>query len=311
MKTGAAAHTEFVCWAPGCLTATPRHRALRLLLARGAREQLPRPPDQVLFGLFHMDTHPLPMAAATHAADSGGADDQWWLRADPVHLALGHRQAFLADPHALALSLAEARSLGSELRPAFRDRGLNLEILRTQRWYVSVPDIEGLATRPIAQAVGDDVFATLPTGKWRVLLNEAQMILHEARVNQVREDEGRPVVNSLWLWGEGRLGRVPGLWSSVRTDDLVVAGLAYAAGLAPLPLSADRAAWVAGAGAGRHLLAFGPGDGLGGARSLEDYPLTELFEGLGRQEIDRVEIIDGTTRLSLSSRMARRWWRLF
>lgn len=310
MKT-AGSQTEWVCWAPGCLTATPRSRVLRLLLARGVRTESPAThPDEVLFGLFNRSTHPLPFAAATHAADSGAADDRLWLRADPVHLALGHRQAFLADPQTLALSAAEAQSLGAELRPAFVDRGLDLEVLHAQRWYVPVPDLEGLATRPIDQAVGGDVFATLPTGKWRVLLNEAQMILHEARVNRVREDEGRPVVNSVWLWGEGGLLPSPAPWSTVHTDDPVVSGLARAAALVPQPLSQPVAALLAAAGPGRHLLAFGAGEGRR-SQAPAEAPLAELFEGLRGGAIDRLELIDGRALLTLTARRARRWWRLF
>jgi hypothetical protein len=35
------------------------------------------------------------------------------------------------------------------------------------------------------------------------LIGELQLLLHEARINRVREANGRPAVNSLWLWGGG------------------------------------------------------------------------------------------------------------
>ena len=86
--------------------------------------------------------------------------------------------------------------------------------------------------------LGDDVFAHLPQGdagrRWRRLLNEAQVILHNHPVNAARAQAGRVTVNTVWFWGGG------GLPDSVRTAHGSVASadpvLLALAGLAKIPV---------------------------------------------------------------------------
>ena len=41
--------------------------------------------------------------------------------------------------------------------------------------------------------------------RWRALLNESQIVLHNHPINAVREARGAVAVNSLWFWGAGTL----------------------------------------------------------------------------------------------------------
>ncbi|MGZ7354524.1 hypothetical protein ACXWRX_09325, partial [Streptococcus pyogenes] len=71
----------------------------------------------------------------------------------------------------------------------------------------------------------------LPQGpqgrRWRVLINEAQVLLHQHPLNAERRAKGLPPVNSLWLWGAGRLpAQVRGAFEGVIGDDLLLAALA-------------------------------------------------------------------------------------
>jgi hypothetical protein len=64
--------------------------------------------------------------------------------------------------------------------------------------------------------------SALPLTRW---LNEVQMFLHGHPVNEAREACGKPVVNSLWLWGGGRQPAAqPATYSSVWSDNPLAAG---------------------------------------------------------------------------------------
>ncbi|MHB1586551.1 MAG: hypothetical protein ACYCRH_00120 [Acidiferrobacteraceae bacterium] len=258
-----------------------------------------------------MEDDRLPFAAVTHAVDAGGVDDAAWLRVDPVHLALGPQQAFLTDPATLLLTEAEACDLGALLMPVFNPYGYTLEILHPARWYVRLGAPDLIRTTPLHQALGYDVGPIMPTGAqrnlWHRLLTEAQMVLHEAPVNQRRETEDRPVVNSLWPWGEGRISRTPGIWSSVCADDILIRGLAQATGCALQPSPASVADVLAADPGGRHLMALSgpvdPGD-------FDEQWLTPLCSALRSSDLPALALVDGSAMLTITAREARRWWRL-
>jgi len=184
--------------------------ALQTLLARGARQ--PCPADGVeaavceALGIARQQDWPL--APITLAADGGVAGDAYWLRADPVHLRVMRDRIVLADSSVLDLTRDEADALAGTISEHF-GADLNPQPLHPQRWYLRYPEAPQLATTPLSLAVGCDIDPLLPQGpdamRFRTELNELQMLLHEHPVNQAREARGELPVNSLWLWGGGRL----------------------------------------------------------------------------------------------------------
>ncbi|HET9483948.1 MAG TPA: phosphoglycerate mutase, partial [Xanthomonadales bacterium] len=89
-------------------------------------------------------------------------------------------------------------------------------------------------------AFGDDLLAHLPRGageaRWRRLLNEAQVLLHQHPLNAARTAKAQLPVNSLWLWGAGP---VPD-WvrtdvATVVSDDPLLVGLAKLANVTVAP----------------------------------------------------------------------------
>jgi len=149
-----------------------------------------------------------PLAPITLAADGGAAGDAYWLRADPVHLRVMRDRIVLADADALSLSGQEADALATAIGQHF-GADLSPLPLHPQRWYLRFPHAPRLATTPLSVAAGRDIDPLLPQGddapRFRAELNELQMLLHEHPVNQARETRGELPVNSLWLWGGGRL----------------------------------------------------------------------------------------------------------
>ena len=82
-----------------------------------------------------------------------------------------------------------------------------------------------------SDALGEDVFDHTPDGslarRWRSLLSEAQVVLHNHPRNEARAQAGLVPVNSLWFWGGGVLpDAVACDHASVFSDDPVLHGLA-------------------------------------------------------------------------------------
>ncbi len=191
-----------------------------------------------------------------------------WLRADPVWLEADRDRVVLRD--LVSLDAAQARVLVTLLNEHLSAEGLHIEAVSPRRWYLRMQDEQAraLQTWPPYRALGQDIHPFMPAGpaggRWRRLLNEIQMLLHECPVNAARREAGQPPVNSVWFWGGGGSSRaaagqtqadsrtvaLQGVWS----DDPVLRGLGRVRGAACAPLPPDAAAWLAHAGAGTHLV---------------------------------------------------------
>jgi hypothetical protein len=228
--------------------------ALAILLARARRQ--PFPPiglEGWLCQAFEVERqNDWPVAPMTYEFDGGSAGDEFWLRADPVHLLARRDRLTLVDPGILNTSAEEAQELTSLLNRHFAADGLLFHAPRPERWYLRAPGTPRLATRELSQAAGRDVAGALPTGEdslyWQRTLTEIQMLLHEHPVNQRREARNELPINSVWLWGGGRRARVPGQhFSHVASGNALALALAARAGaetLSDARLPADRAARV-------------------------------------------------------------------
>jgi hypothetical protein len=156
------------------------------------------------------------------------------MRADPVHLSVG-RDSLALDGAALEVSRPEAEALAGTLNRHF-GKTLVFHPLRPERWYIRLPGTPELDTRPPSAARGTAIGNKLPAGadamRFRTLMNEVQMLLHEHPVNAEREARGAPAINSVWFWGGGVLA-APATrpFSITLSDDPLARGLALAAGI--------------------------------------------------------------------------------
>ncbi|MFY2764980.1 phosphoglycerate mutase [Arenimonas sp. MALMAid1274] len=180
-----------------------------------------------------------PMAAITRQHDAGDAHLHQWLRADPAHVRPDINGARVLAIGELGLEPQEAQALLRPLQPVFGDAGFQLSAPTPARWYLALPLEAKLPEFSPPEAVlGDDLLTHLPQGpegrRWRALLNEAQVILHNHPVNQARAAAGKPTVNSLCFWGAGRLpDHVRSAASGVSSGDVELLSLAKLAGLDP------------------------------------------------------------------------------
>ncbi|MGH8049431.1 MAG: phosphoglycerate mutase [Arenimonas sp.] len=178
-----------------------------------------------------------PMAALTRQYDAKDAEHYSWLRADPAHVRAEMGVVRLLACGDLGLTQAEADELLKPLKILFGDVGFPLSAPHPSRWYLMLPKESKLPEfQSPDTAIGADIFSQFPTDdiakRWRALLNEAQIILHNHPLNAERIQRGSLPVNSLYFWGGGVLpDQVKFHAQEIRTDDVIIKSLMLYAGL--------------------------------------------------------------------------------
>jgi hypothetical protein len=213
--------------------------ALETLLARGALQRSPGMSlERWLGAAFEVEQqYDLPLAAASLRGDGVDPGAACWLRADPVHLKVQRDQLVLADASCFEISAPEAAGLLGTLNAHFLEDGIEFIAPVPQRWYARLHAEARIHTTPTLEVAGRSIERFLPAGddgaRWRRLINEAQMLLHEHSGNEAREGRGEIPINSVWFWGAGRMPGVGGgaPYGAVCTSNPLAAGLAAAAGL--------------------------------------------------------------------------------
>jgi hypothetical protein len=240
-------------WLPALPRFAPDH-PLRQLLLRADR--LADGSTGYLDGLgdhFPGAGSPLPAAALTRDYLSGDAAGHGWLSADPAWVQPDINGVRLLACGQMQLSMADAQALAAPLNPVFGDAGMLLEITAPDRWHLRLARDSPLpAFAAPEQAMGEDLAQHLPQGpqgkRWRMLLNEVQILLHQHPLNAQRRAQGQSPVNSVWLWGGGVLpGPLRSEWSGVISDDVLLRALAARA---RTPHQSRTAEAVAAAGKG-------------------------------------------------------------
>jgi hypothetical protein len=215
--------------------------AVAIALGRGDRSEHAPGRRAQLQRHFECPTRAWPVAALARESDAGDADSGQWLRADPAWIRPDINGARLfASGDGLHLGAADVDALLPALRPLFGDAGMPIDAPHPSRWYLRIAPGAALPAFPEPdEALGADLGDAIVEGaddanarRWRALLSEAQVVLHNHPWNARRAREGKPPVNSLWFWGGGALpGRVATRFDGVASDDVLLRGLAARAGL--------------------------------------------------------------------------------
>ena len=263
-------HVELVV--PELFQAGASAPALEMLLARGRRTGVKAGnlEDWLCrsFGIDEGSSIPAgALTACAHGLDPGAGH---WLRADPVHLRADRDCLRLMPSQAFPVTAAEAEGLATALTPLLAGK-YSLHAVRPDQWCLRV---EGhgpgdASAKPPVDLAGADIDPHLPPKQWHPLLTELQMALYEHPANTAREQRGEPVINSVWLWGAGKLpAAASGPWQSASADDPVVLGLGRLAGMRHRAPGAGAAIWLERASEdGRHLVVL---DKLRGVHALGD-----------------------------------------
>jgi len=307
--------------------AAPALPALHLVLARARREAEDMRSFEAWLGeafALGLDDRPLPAGALTALATDAEPGARAWLRADPVHLRADRDRALLIPNEAFAITEEEADGLSRSLIPLLEPR-FRLHRASPTQWCLEAleGDAAGASARAPVDLAGADVDRNLPAKAWHPLLTELQMAMYDHPVNAAREAGGLPVINSVWLWGEGRLpaaARVP--WHSVTANDLPTLGLAKRAGARHRLLPDGADAWLERAPEdGRHLVVLDRlrgvtalGDGEGASRRLAALEAQWIAPFLAALKQDRLGMLtlhvpDAGDRFELVRGDLRRIWR--
>jgi hypothetical protein len=172
-----------------------------------------------------------------------------WSRTDPVHMRVIRDRVVLAPAGAFAVSMQDADALCQAVNAHFAG-AIELRPLDASRWCARLESEIDAGDEPPGSMAGQE--ATQRAGD--ALLTEIQMLFHAHPVNEAREARGEPAVNSVWLWGAGRLAsRAESPWQSVTSEDPLALGFARSSGVAARALPAAAAQWLS-SDEGRHLV---------------------------------------------------------
>lgn len=225
----------------------PLPSALAKVLAQADRETGQASDRGQLRRHFQLIPDHWPIAALTRQLDAGDAAQSSWLRVDPAHVAPDMGGArLLSHGEALALTREDVAQLLPALRPLFGDAGFALDAPHPSRWYLRLPRESRLPEFATPDDVlGEDLFAHLPQGelgrRWRALLTETQVVLHNHPWNAMRASMGRPAVNSVWFWGAGASPDfVRTRYRQIKGNDVLLRALASAAGVSQETTEADQ-----------------------------------------------------------------------
>lgn len=284
-------------------------RMLRRWLARGNLERMPesRPLLQRIVGELGADMPAGGLAAIRMWGQTGERPSAWIAAADPVHLEPELDRLRL---HALTqedLPVHELRRLVDHLQATLGGSG-GAGFARIGRHSYLTADAplatSTYSTRDVHLCVPTDY---LPGGAERAshrrLLSEIEMALHDHPVNIEREAEGRPAINSLWIWGGGYAPKpVAGALPPLFANDPLLRGY-WRAQQSPetaWPGSIGRC-FESGAG---DVVAVVPDSGL-----LEP-SLQELKRLLASQRFDKLVLLFEDDLRGVMTRMrAARFWR--
>ena len=147
-------------------------------------------------------------AALTWQQLGNEAGRAYWLYAAPVHLVLQRDSFSLAAPAPLTLEKDESDALTAALNQHFAADNLGFFWHET-RWFLRLQSNPNIQTKAPQAAINKDINAFLPTGdgaiKWASFTNEMQMLLFNHPINQAREANKLPAINSIWCYGGGKI----------------------------------------------------------------------------------------------------------
>lgn len=290
---------------------------LGALLARADVQRGSLPLEARVFALFGHGAEicafpPVAAASACRDLEPGAAD---LVRCDPIHVRADPTRLLLFDAAHFDLDADDADGLLARLAHELPALGLRRGPDPT-RWYADAAAVGGwyglspraMAGRPLSR----DLPARGDAHAMHRLLTEVQMILHETPVNRARERRGLPAVNGVWPWGGGGLPAASTSLQCACGADVLIAGLAQAAGIDWTP-AFDPARAIAAAKRGDVLAVSGApfGAAAAGAAWLDadgEWPRA-LAGALWRGAIDGLVIVGEAEMFTLSRRALCRVWR--
>ena len=139
-------------------------------------------------------------------------NNQVQLCIEPVHLHATRDHLVLLPLSELTVSSDEIMILMDEANTIFGEEGMIPISNNGHAWVYAASDYQSLYTHSLAQATGRNIDWWLPKDtvvsclakRWRRIQNEIQMRWHIHPINEAREAQGLPRINSVWVYGIGK-----------------------------------------------------------------------------------------------------------
>jgi hypothetical protein len=132
---------------------------------------------------------------------------------EPIHLHATRDHLVLLPLHEISIPAGDVETLMKEASAVFHEAGLGpLLQIDLNRWICDAQMFSSLYTHSLAQASGRNIDWWLPKDttelglakRWRKIQNEIQMRWHIHPINESREAQGLPRMNSVWIDGIGK-----------------------------------------------------------------------------------------------------------
>ena len=128
-----------------------------------------------------------------------------WFVLQPASLHIARDHLVLTDSRELQLTESESRALFDLAQPLIAESGMTLEYGSPSLWFLRADHWQTMRTCTPDVVCGHNIDVWLPRGEgerdWRKLQNELQMLWHTNSINTNREAQGKPRINTVWLWG--------------------------------------------------------------------------------------------------------------
>jgi hypothetical protein len=160
--------------------------------------------EQQLQSLWSWPSSSLPSAALLTHHENLTITSAYHYCAAPVYLQADFSGVFLAH-HCADLTEDEADEIQATLNDFLKPVGMLVHRANTHCWYLSCEQKLTFNHGSLSANIGKNVMASGKADKSQQLLTELQMLLHDHPVNVLRREQGKVMVNSLWMWGEGEL----------------------------------------------------------------------------------------------------------
>ncbi|MFW6066027.1 MAG: cofactor-independent phosphoglycerate mutase [Planctomycetota bacterium] len=148
-----------------------------------------------------------PLEAAARGLEI--ADDEWVFRCNLVTIVNGTME----DHSAGHISTEEASAIVEELNRNLAGPHVHFYSGVSYRHLMTYRGDVGVQTTPPHDILGREADEYLPTGDGadmlRTLILRSREILQNSEINTVRRDMGENPATSIWLWGHGRMPRLP------------------------------------------------------------------------------------------------------
>lgn len=240
------------------------------------------------------------VANAALAPSASRAPGSWVFLATPVHLLAGMTSIGMAADGLIEIDSFEADALAADFNRVFAGAGMSLERGRDTLLVCRFDEPLRVATSAPEDAAGHDLWDYLPRGddaaRLRSLTSEIEMWLFDHAVNRRRQDEQRPVINALWLWGGGAADAATPTLSG------------WTAGEDPLFGSFARACRYPGA-ATSGVITVPAWPGTPSWQDVEERWVAPALADLGAGRLASIELSVRRRRLTLNTRSLRRFWR--